>query len=139
MDEEDKKIAMETLSKEFPDKPELPEAPASTNTRVQLPSGRQYQITMRAKTVKEVCTMIESMESWFDNKGWTVPDWQKDGKKSAKRYPTQSDGTVPFGKHKGKKYSELDDEYLDWMVRETDDPAKSFAQSEVDRRANVNN
>lgn len=58
----------------------LPEAPASANTRVQLPSGRQYQITMRSSSMKDLVEQITFMEDYFDSHNWLVPQWQqKDG------------------------------------------------------------
>lgn len=59
------------------DKPKSTEAPASANTRVQLPSGRQWQITMRTEKVSDLINHIEELEKVLDNKGWMVPEWQQ--------------------------------------------------------------
>lgn len=57
--------------------PQSTEAPASANTRVQLPSGRQWQITMRTDKVSDLVSQIEELEKVLDNKGWMVPEWQQ--------------------------------------------------------------
>lgn len=52
------------------------EAPFSANTRVVLPSGRQYQITIR--TEDDGLELIEKLDEQLTKKGWKVPEWQKE-------------------------------------------------------------
>ena len=52
------------------------------------------------------------------------------------------DRTVSFGKHQGKKYTEVPTDYLEWLVRQgwphwAD--RKRWAQQELNRRKKVNN
>ena len=109
---------------------ELPEAPASANTRVQLPSGRQYQITMRTLSVNTLIKQIEVLEDRLTTKGWHAPDWQIMGVK--KPIMQQSFGTCPVcgegeirenivkkeSKNKGRKFrlcSVKDCTYFEWV------------------------
>jgi len=89
---------MTDIDKEFPDRKdmdealdeanvaakenmsELPEAPASANTRVKTSSGRQWQITMRTSSMLKLVQQIQAMDDLFDSKGWVVPNWQKEEK-----------------------------------------------------------
>lgn len=58
------------------------------------------------------------------------------GDKDEKPKPHKGDDLVPCGKHKGKKWSEVFEDYLHWAVGAEKAPAdlKSGSQKELDRR-----
>jgi len=81
--------------------------------------------TKHATGLSDIYTQdVEDMPAGARSKGSTVqPD----------DIPGDVPDTVPFGKFKGKKWADLPDEYLEWMLNKPFHP--DWAQKEVDRRS----
>lgn len=85
---------------------------------------------------KEVAKRYQVIEKWKGTKQNLNKSTYQTAAPAASEQGSSDSPTVPFGKNKGKKYSELEDDYLRWLVANTDDPAKGHAEDELKRRIN---
>ncbi len=83
-----------------PEKPPLPEAPASATVKVVSPKGYSWLFTMRSDSAEDLLFKTLTMEGHFENYGWKPVE---EGKQAAKAQGTpQPTGEPPVCAIHGK-------------------------------------